>query len=573
MEHAAGRTPAAKRGPGGVITIALVLGAAVGACKPEDAAQTSREEPRCVEILPGASPLRRMTRFEYNNTIRDLLGDDSAPADAFVIEEEALGFNNQAAALGVTQLLAEQLMKASEGIAERAVRDLERLFEGCEPAVQGADVCAAELIERLGKRAFRRPLTPAEVERFARLFAWGNDEHDLSTGVSVVIQAMLQSPHFLYRVEHGMPDPDARGVAPLSDHEIASRLSYLLWSSMPDDALFAAADAGELHTAEQIAAQARRLLEDPRARAAVANFHAQWLGLSHIDALNKDPAVYPRFREGLGSLLRAETEAFLDHVVFEDDAGDVATLLSAPYSLMNAELRAFYGLEAAGGTGAAGAFEVVPLDPSQRAGVLTHASLLSVHAKPDQSSPIHRGKFVRERLLCQTLPPPPADVDIQPPEVRPGVPTRRQFEQHAADPNCAGCHRLMDPIGFGFEHYDGIGLYREVDQGVPVDASGEIRGSRETDGHFDGAVELAHKLAQSDEVRSCVATQWFRFGYGRAEQAEDECSMAQIQEAFAESGYNIKELLVALTQTDAFRYRRAATEGREGREGREGSAP
>ncbi|WP_437681276.1 DUF1592 domain-containing protein [Sorangium sp. So ce131] len=547
------------------MTIALVLGVAVCACKPDGAARTGREDPRCAVIQPGASPLRRMTRFEYNNTVRDLLGDDSAPADAFVTEEEALGFNNQAAALGVTQLLAEQLMKASEEVAERAARDLDRLFEGCDPAMQGADVCAAELIERLGKRAFRRPLTPAEVERFARLFAWGNDEHDLSTGVSVVIQAMLQSPHFLYRVEHGMPDPDARGVAPLSDHEIASRLSYLLWSSMPDDALFAAADSGELHTPEQIAAQARRLLEDPRARAAVADFHAQWLGLTHIDTLNKDPAVYPSFREGIGSLLRAETEAFLDHVVFEDDAGDVATLLSAPYSLMNAELRAFYGLGApAGGAGAPDAFEVVPLDPAQRAGVLTHASLLAVHAKPDQSSPIHRGKFVRERLLCQTLPPPPANIEIRPPEVKPGIPTRRGFEQHADNPGCAGCHRLMDPIGFGFERYDGIGLYREVDQGAPVDASGEILGSAETDGRFDGAVELAHKLAQSDEVRSCVATQWFRFGYGRAEQAEDECSMAQIQEAFAESGYNIKELLVALTQTDAFRYRRAPVEQGEG---------
>src|SRR5262249_38642677 len=155
--------------------------------------------------------------------------------------------------------------------------------------------------------------------------------------------------------------------------------------------------------------------------------------------------------------------------------GDVATLLTAPYSLMNAELRAFYGLGAPeGGEGAPGELEVVPLDPAQRAGFLTHASLLSVLAKPNQSSPVHRGKFVRERLLCPTVSPPPPDVDIQPPEVRPGIPTRRQFEQHAQDPVCASCHELMDPIGFAFERYDGIGLYREVDQGVPVDASGEI---------------------------------------------------------------------------------------------------
>ncbi|WP_437580357.1 DUF1592 domain-containing protein [Sorangium sp. So ce887] len=535
----------------------MIVVTAAAACSGRPGAGTEGEPPRCAEIRPGASPLRRMTRFEYNNTIRDLLGDDSAPADAFVIEEEALGFNNQAAALGVTSLLAEQLMKASEKIAERAARDLERLLEGCDPAVQGPEVCADELITRFGKRAFRRPLTPLESERFARLFAWGNDEHGFSTGVELVLQGMLQSPHFLYRVELGMPDPAGDGVVPLSDHEIASRLSYLLWGSMPDDALFVAADAGELRTAEQIAAHARRLLEDPRARAAVANFHAQWLQLSNIDTLTKATAVYPGFHAGLPALFRAETEAFLEHVVFEDAAGDVATLLTAPYSLMNAELRAFYGLPApAGGAGAPGELAIVPLDPAQRAGFLTHASLLSVLAKPNQSSPVHRGKFVRERLLCQTLPPPPPDIDIQPPEVRGGIPTRRRFERHAEDPSCSGCHRLMDPIGFGFERYDGIGLYREVDEGVLVDASGEIAGSRGTDGHFDGAVELAHRLAESDEVRQCVATQWFRFGYGRAEQAEDECSMSQIQEAFAEGGYSIKALLVALTQTDAFRYRR-----------------
>ncbi|WP_437639840.1 DUF1592 domain-containing protein [Sorangium sp. So ce854] len=550
-----------ERGSGGAIGLALLL-ATAAACSGKAGDGAGREAPRCAEIRPGASPLRRMTRFEYNNTIRDLLGDDSAPADAFVVEEEALGFNNQAAALGVTPLLAEQLMKASEAIAARAARDLERLLAGCDPAVQGPDACAAELIERLGKRAFRRPLTPQEIERLERLFAWGNEEHGFSTGVEVVIQSMLQSPHFLYRVELGMPDPAGEGVVPLSDHEIASRLSYLLWSSMPDDALFAAADAGELRTAEQIAAQARRLLDDPRARAAVANFHAQWLQLTRIDTITKDAAVYPRFHGGLPALLRAETEAFLEHVVFEDEAGDVATLLTAPYSLMNAELRAFYGVEApADGAAAPGDFAIVPLDPAQRAGFLTHASLLSVLAKPDQSSPVHRGKFVRERLLCHTLPPPPPDVDIQPPAVRPGIPTRRRFEQHAQDPACSGCHRLMDPIGFGFENYDGIGLYREADQLVPVDASGEIVGSRGTDGRFDGAVELAHLLAESDEVRQCVARQWFRFGYGRAEQAEDGCSMSQIQQAFAESGHNIRALLVALTQTDAFRYRRAPGAG------------
>jgi Protein of unknown function (DUF1592)/Protein of unknown function (DUF1588)/Protein of unknown function (DUF1595)/Protein of unknown function (DUF1585)/Protein of unknown function (DUF1587) len=563
MRRSTARHSNASARAGGAMAIVLGLGVAAAACTGRfselDGDQGGARGPLCSHLQPGSSPIRRMTRFEYNSTIRDLLGDTTAPASAFVVEEEALGFNNQATALGVTQLLAEQYMEASEGIAERAARDLRGLLQGCDPAVQGADACARGFIERFGKRALRRPLTPAEIERLSGVFDWGHREYDVSTGFQLVIQALLQSPHFLYRVELGMPDPVDADVVPLSDHELASRLSYLLWGSMPDDALFAAADAGALRSPEQLAAEARRLLADPRARAAVANFHAQWLQLSHIDTLDRNATVYPDYHGGLPPLWKSETEAFLDHVVFEDEAGDVATLLTAPYSMMNAELRAFYGVgEPAAEPGpAADAFARTPLDPSRRAGFLTHASLLSVLSKPDQSSPIHRGKFVRERLLCQTLPPPPNDIDIEPPPVQPGVSTRERFRQHADDPSCSGCHAMMDPIGFGFEHYDAIGRWRDLDEGAPVDARGELTGTRDIDGAFDGAVELARRLAESEQVRQCVATQWFRFGYGRAEEEEDQCSMGQLQESFSAAGYNIQELLVALTQTDAFRYRRA----------------
>lgn len=513
--------------------------------------------PVCTTLDPGASPIRRMTRFEYNNTVRDLLGDESAPADAFAPEEEALGFNNQATALGVTQLLAEQYMQASEKVAARAALDLDALLGGCDPALEGADECADQFIRSFGRRAFRRPLQPAEVERLAGLFAWGNAEYDVSTGIQLVLQAMLQSPHFLYRVEFGMPDPVAGDVVQLSPHEVASRLSYLLWSSMPDEELLAAADAGELATAEQIRAQAERMLEDPRARRAVANFHRQWLELGHIETITKDPATYPAYSEDLRPLWGAETEAFLDYVVFEDPAGDVETLLTAPYSFMNAELAAFYGVSQGPGAELGAAFARVDLDPAQRAGFLTHASVLASLAKPNQSSPVHRGKFIRERLLCEIVPPPPNNIEIKAPEVEEGVTTRERFRQHRDDPSCAGCHTLMDPIGYGFEHFDGIGLWRDTDMGQPVDATGEILGSRGSDGPFEGAVELAHRLAESEAVRDCVVTQWFRFGYGRAEQEEDQCSMDQLRQAFAGSGHNIRALLVALTQADAFRYRRA----------------
>lgn len=518
------------------------------------------ESPLCTSIEPGESPLRRMTRLEYDNTVFDLLGDDSRPASGFAREEESLGFNNQAAALVVSPLLAEQYMIASEGIAARASGKLLAEVPSCLGAAGGA-ACRDELrafIASFGKRAFRRPLADDEIAELEALFqrgtALGEVEGDARTGLELVLQAMLQSPHFLYRVELGMPDPVEGDVVPLTPYEIASRLSYLLWGTMPDDALFAAAERGELATAEQIKAQAERMLEDDRAREAVKNFHRQWLGLAKIDEIaagGKDPSLYPDYRDELLPLFQAETEAFLDHAIFVDDAS-VTELFTAPYSMMNRELAEFYGIE---GGPKGSAFERVELDPSQRAGFLTHAGLLALYAKPNRSSPVHRGRFVRQSLLCQ-IPPPPPDMVPEPPMVDPTKTTREQFAQHVSDPNCRSCHAMLDPIGFGFEHYDALGRWRDRENGIPIDASGELT-QTDVDGPFDGAVELAHRLAQSEQVRACVVKQWFRFGYGRAEQREDACSVAQVNQAFEASRFNIKALLVALTQTDAFRYRHA----------------
>ncbi len=535
---------------------ALAAASALAACSgrigdPPGTLQEA-EGPVCVGVVPGKSPIRRMTRFEYNNTVRDLLGDDTKPASDFVPEEEAMGFDNQATALGVTQILAEQYMVASEKIAARAGEHLGDLLP-CDSAAIGEDECAASFVETFGHRAFRRPLEEDEIERLLKVYAFGRaQEGGFPKGIQLVIQAVLQSPHFLYRVEFGMPDPVAEDVVPLSPHEIASRLSYMLWASMPDEELFKAADAGKLGTRDEIAAQARRMLDDPRAREAVANFHTQWLTLGKIDTINKDPSAYPKYSENLRPLWKDETLSFLDHVVF-DGEGDVATMFTAPYSMMNEELATFYGVSGPSSQ----VFERVDLDPARHAGLLTHASILAATGKPNQSSPVHRGKFVRERLLCQILPPPPNNAAFNAPDVASDATTRERFAEHSENPACAGCHVKMDPVGFGFEHYDGIGLWRDKDQGLPIDDSGELVDTRGIDGPFQGVVGLSQKLAKSEEVRQCVATQWFRFGYGRVEGEDDRCAMEQVQKTFAESGYNVKELLIALTQTDAFRYRRA----------------
>lgn len=511
-------------------------------------------------IAPGPAPIRRLTRVEYNNTVYQLLGDNSRPADAFPADEEASGFDNQATTLVVSPLLAEHYMSAAAQLAAthgpKLLEDLPHcLGNGVDPDACHAD--ADGFIRRFGKLAHRRPLTEAEVAAYLEVFehgtALGEQPYSPRDGVEVVVETMLQSPHFLYRVEFGLASPEAGDVVELSPYEIASRLSYLLWNTMPDAALFEAADADQLRSPAQIEAQARRMIETPRAREAVKNFHRQWLRLDEIQprisANGKNFDIYPDYRAKYLPMWRAETEAFLDHAIFEQDA-TVEQLFTASYSFMNQELAEYYGVSGPSGD----EFVRVELDPSKYAGFLTQAGLLALLAKPDRSSPIHRGKFVREVLLCQS-PPPPPDIVPEAPSVDESKTTREQFTQHSEDKLCAGCHQLMDPIGFGFEHFDGIGRYRETEWGLPIDASGELIGT-DVDGSYNGAVELAQRLADSEQVKNCIVSQWFRFGYGRAETKEDTCSIDLIRQAFASADYDVKELIVALTMTDAFRYRR-----------------
>jgi len=510
----------------------------------------------CSQITPGPSPVRRMTRVEYDNTVRDLLGDETRPARNFPAEEESLGFNNNADTLIVAPILAEHYQAAAESLAETAVtQHLPALLGGCNPDSLGEATCAEKFISDFGPLVYRRPLVAEESAALLAVFDAGLEQFDFETGIRLALTTMLQSPHFLYRVEFGLPvegQPEIRKVAP---YELASRLSYFLWGSMPDAALFKAAASGQLETKEQVAAQARRLLKDPRARSAVHDFHGQWLKLKHIEETEKDLDVYPDFDPELRPLLRAEADAFLDHVIW-DGAGDLDTLLLAPYTFLNQELAAYYGVPGP----MTDTFEKVALPPGQASGFLTQSGLLAVLAKANQASPIHRGKFIRENILCQFIPPPPDNVDITPPEVDPSLPTRERFQQHSADPLCSGCHSLMDPVGFGFEHFDGIGMWRDMEAGQPIDASGELTNAK-VSGSFDGVPELAAMLADSPEVEACMTRQWFRFAYGRGETNADDCILDELGDEFAKSGRNIQDLLVALTQTDAFMYRAHTGEG------------
>lgn len=512
----------------------------------------------CGEIAPGPSPIRRMTRREYNNTVRDLLQDETQPASVFPPEEEALGFNNNADALVVTPLLAEGYLSAAESLAEEAVaKRMDVLMGGCQPEIDGAEVCGEHFITDFGKWVYRRPLEADDITPLLAVFTEASQQFDFETGIRLTLTAMLQSPHFLYRVEFGEPVPGMDGIARLKPYELASRLSYFLWGSMPDTELLIAAADGRLDDAAGVAEEARRMLDDPRARDAVLDFHDQWLKLGRIDGLEKDQGIFPIYDPSVLPLLRAEAETFVEYVIF-DGPGDLDSLLKAPYTFMNQALAAYYGVDGPQDEW----FEKVDLPPEKASGILTQGGLMAVLAKHNQNDPIHRGKFIRENILCHFIPPPPDNVDVTPPEVDPNLPTRDRFDQHTEDDLCAGCHSMMDPIGFGFEHYDGIGRWRDEEAGKPIDASGELLYA-EISGAFNGVPELAEMLVNSNEVGACMTKQWFRYAYGRAESDVDQCTLDRLATDFADSGRSIRELLIDITQTDAFLYRAPTGEGDE----------
>jgi hypothetical protein len=291
------------------------------------------------------------------------------------------------------------------------------------------------------------------------------------------------------------------------------------------------------------------MLADPKAKLAVANFHSEWLNIQGVAGADKDKTLFPEFTDAVRVGLQQEASTFVDQVFWAD--GKFETLFTAPYSYLDKNLATFYGATPPSADG----FVKVNLDPKQRAGIVTLGALLAANAKPNQSSPVLRGKFVREQFLCQQLPPPPANLVIVPPEVTPGSTTRERFAQHEKDPTCASCHKMMDGLGVGFEAYDPVGRWRTVDQGLPVDSSGTIINTVDIDGTFNGGADLAAKLGGSSEVRQCVVRQWFRYANGRSEIEADGCTLSRLYQSFDDGGHDMRELRVNIALSDAFRYR------------------
>jgi len=506
------------------------------------------------------TPLRRLTRTEYTNSVRDLLNVDVSATADIPADEVTNGFDNNAAVLTVSSLHAEKYVLVSETLAKLAVKNLSTLTAGCDTAAKGEDACALAFAKSFGRRAFRRPTTAEDERQLLAAYSAGRTGGSYAEGIEVMLRAALQSSNFLYRLELTPATDAAAKRIPLNQFELASRLSYLAWGSGPDDALLDAAAKGELGTKDQVAAKARQLLAAPKARAAIGGFFEQWTSTRRLSITTKNSAQFPAYTTELRDAMAKELPAFVNDVLWNGD-GQLSTLLTSPVAFVSGPLAQVYGVQAPASADGSPVKVSLPAN-QQRAGLLTQAGFLSVQGHPDQTSPVLRGKFVRAMLLCQPPPPPPADVDISLPTVDEGATARLRFAAHeSAGASCAGCHKLMDPIGLTFEHYDAIGQYREKDNGQALDVSGEILATSDASlsGAFNGPAELAAKLASSQQVRACVATQWFRFASGRTEGGNDACSLATLQQAFDAANGDIIDLIVATTQTDAFWYRPQVT--------------
>jgi hypothetical protein len=489
--------------------------------------------------------LRRLTNTQYNNTVRDLLGDDTRIAEQFPPEDFVNGFRNQFQSQSVSPLLAEAYAAGAEKLAKSAFRGGDP--RGLIPCKGNSVQCGARFIAEFGKKAFRRPLLENEKTRYSRLWTLG--------GAPMVVEAMLQSPNFLLRTENGA-EPAWR------PYETASRLSYALWNSMPDAELFRAAAAGELATPAGVEKQARRMILDPRARATVDEFASEWLRFDSLQAAVKERASFPMYTPELALAMTEESRKLIEFLVWENR--NFMELYSASYAFVSTPLAKLYNISPPSEE-----FGQVQFPPdSERAGVLGQAMFLAATAKPAETSPTARGLFVREHFLCQEVPQPPPGVNANLPLNTRDKPmtNRERLAVHLSNDSCASCHTLIDPIGFGFEKFDAIGQRREKlkitftperkEKGktetvqLDLDTSGSIAGVANS--AFRSPRELGTILAGNLQCQQCVVKQLFRYSQGRMEKAGDAATLRRTFDDFQKSGFHFQELMVSVLKWSIF---------------------
>jgi hypothetical protein len=518
------------------------------------AAELAKADPRSLPakfvehpVKPEAPVMRRLTHAQYDATIRDLLGDDSRVAQSFPPEDFVHGFRNQFQAQNASPLLAEAYAGAAEKLSRKAFPGSDA--RGLIPCPTRDAACRDKFLTVFGRRAFRRPLTPAERTRYARLFA---AEPSFFDGARAVVEAMLQSPNFLLRVENGR-DQKLRGF------ETASRLSYFLWNSMPDETLLDAAERGELADPAALDRQIQRMLDSSKAKPAIHEFLGDWLRFDRIKAAVRDRGQYRDFTAELKTAMMEESRRLADHLIW--NRGNFMEFFSAGYSFLNAALARLYGVPEP-----AEEYDRTPLPASTgRAGILGQATFLTLTSKPGDTSPTARGLFIREQFLCQEVPQPPPGVNSNLPPVTKERPmtNRERLAVHLANDSCASCHRLIDPIGLGLEKYDAIGRHRPVIKltvnppraeknekpvtfELPIDTAGEVLGV--PDSAFTTPRELGRVLAGSEQCQRCVVKQLFRYANGRHEEPGDDAAIDAAYARFRDSGFQFRELMAALAR-------------------------
>lgn len=502
-----------------------------------------------------ASRVPRLSYLEYDRSVSALLGTKLTPSALFPAEQPNLGPFESGASRAFNERLLQEVVLAAELLAAEAVADETRYLAlvGCAPS---AGDCRDTFLRSFGRRAYRRPLTEPELERFRTLFESGAEllasGDAFRDGVQLVVEATLQSAKFLYRVERGSGASDELGPL-LDDFEIASRLSFLFWGEGPDEALLDAARDGRLSTPEGLAAEAERLAADPRLRDRIHDFHERWFQMDGLSATEKDAATYPSFGPALVESMRAETTAFFDEVLLARN-GAIVELLTSPFGAVDANLAGIYGLEGSFGAGLT-PYEFPP--EAARPGLFTRGAFLTAHSSAaTRTSPILRGVFLLDRLLCQHVPPPPPGAEMQEPETEPETPietTRDYFAWKTSMPACAGCHSIINPVGFAFENYDGIGAYRTTENGATVDAAGELDIADSTLA-YQSAPDFLTQVAELPRARSCYSLHWLHYAYGRDESAADSRTLARMTQGMGEGAFGVRDLLRTITRGAAFNH-------------------
>ena len=507
---------------------------------------------------PPPSRVVRLSKLEIQNSVTDLLGTNKGvdlPDDA-----KFLNFSSNAEAL-VTPPFGNALQSSAQALAAdfRASLDPTQFGSDCSASDASARACATTLIKNYGQKAFRRPIAPADIDGLLAVYDAGRQTGSdgdvldrFKAGMDFTLRAILQSPDFVYRVELGDPSAVNKGITNLTPYEAASSLSYMLTASPPDDALLAAAAANGLASPDALEAQARRLMAamPKRFAAQQSRFVREWLAIDFtVPAWAKNTTIYPLYSDELKSAIDQETSLYLGDWVAHGPT--LTSLLTRSDTFVNASNAPLYGL-----TANAGDMIKVSLDPTQRSGILTMPAFLGTRAHVDSSAPILRGISIVRGVMCITIPAPPPNVPPLPAITDTSFTTTRdRVEKHVAQASCASCHDRINPLGYPFENYDGLGIYRTKENGYDIDSSGAIIGTQSSDQPVKDAIVLSHALATSADVQLCFDRQVFRATFGRQETAADECSLRAAATAYQAKNLDLRELLVSLVKSQTFAQR------------------